>query len=529
MSHRGQRRPPPGSPRAQPRPSSSEDQLGESLRREREFNANLVEIAPALILVLDLQGRILLFNKRLEEVTGRAADDVKGRPWIDNFIPQRERTRISNIFARARGGAPTRGNVNPILAKDGDERIIEWFDAPITDERGRTVAILCTGNDITQRIRAEEAQLRSAEQARARLAEIEAIYVSAPIGLCEFDAELRYVRINRRLADMNSATPAAHIGRTPRDMNPAMGDAIEPLLRRVLEHGEPLLGVEVEAADPARPGDIHHRILHYRPIKDADGRTVGVNAAVEDVTQRKTLEARLREAERMATIGNLAAGLMHDITNIVASMQAAERAIEREGIDQASSAAFQHVKQGTEQLVGFCHNLRQLVREGRADDAARLELRQWWSQVHPLLSLGCARGVRVHGDLPDGLPPLCVQPGKLTRAVLNLVVNASEAIADAGRDRGTIRVWAAADPDASHIRLGVTDDGPGIPPDVRDRIFEPFFSTKSSGLSTGMGMSMVAAFAADAGGDVHVASEPGAGATITLTLPAQTSSCCPDS
>lgn len=142
-------------------------------------------------------------------------------------------------------------------------------------------------------------------------------------------------------------------------------------------------------------------------------------------------------------------------------------------------------------------------------------IEQWWQQVSVLLHKAVPKHARFEAELPAGLPDLPVAPHRLTQAVLNLVVNAGEAIGEGG----FVRFWAQGDPAGVSIRLGVTDNGCGISEEVQHRIFDPFFTTKPRGLGTGMGLSLVRGVAQAAGGRVFVESQVGIGTTIGMELP----------
>lgn len=124
--------------------------------------------------------------------------------------------------------------------------------------------------------------------------ELEAIYSSAPIGLCVLDTQLRYVRINQVLADLNGFTIAEHLGRTVRELLPAIADAFEPLLREVLKTGEARLNVEVSGETAAQPGIVRTWNEHWLPIKNEAGEVIGINIVAEEVTERKQIEERYR-------------------------------------------------------------------------------------------------------------------------------------------------------------------------------------------------------------------------------------------
>ncbi len=149
-----------------------------------------------------------------------------------------------------------------------------------------------------ERERLEGQLLASQALAERSLAELEAIYRLAPIGLCVNDTELRYVRINERLAAINGQSVAAHLGRTVREMVPALADTIEPLLKRVLETGEPLVEFELRGTVASRPGVERCWLTSYHPLRMPDGRIVGLNAAVLEITDRKRAQEELARSEQ---------------------------------------------------------------------------------------------------------------------------------------------------------------------------------------------------------------------------------------
>jgi PAS domain S-box-containing protein len=148
-----------------------------------------------------------------------------------------------------------------------------------------------------QALRAQEQQTRAAQAiVEQQLSEIETIYHTAPVGLCFIDTDLRFVRINERLANINHLPVEAHIGRTLREVLPT-ADILEPLYRQVIESGEPILNLELSGSDPAQPEVMMCCLVSYYPQKDAQGRVVGVNAMVQDISARKRQESQLQQAE----------------------------------------------------------------------------------------------------------------------------------------------------------------------------------------------------------------------------------------
>ncbi len=147
-------------------------------------------------------------------------------------------------------------------------------------------------------------------------------------------------------------------------------------------------------------------------------------------------------------------------------------------------------------------------------------LASWWEQVSPLLGRSLPKHVRLAMSLPGDLPAVAVAPHRLTQAVLNLMVNAGEAV---GAD-GKVRIFAEPVDNERFVRIGVSDNGHGMTPEVRLRALDPFFTTKKRGLGTGLGLSLVHGMVKSAGGALDIDSEPGTGTTIVLTLPVQAQS-----
>ena len=138
------------------------------LRREKDFAESLIETAPAIVLVLDAEGRIVRINPYMEEISGYRLEDVKGKDWLDTFIPKRNRERTRRLFLRTVGKKQRQGDVGPIVAKDGREREIEWYDKRLEDAGGNLIGLLAIGQDITNRRKLEKeiSEISTREQQR---------------------------------------------------------------------------------------------------------------------------------------------------------------------------------------------------------------------------------------------------------------------------------------------------------------------------------------------------------------------------
>ncbi|MBW4443239.1 MAG: PAS domain-containing protein [Plectolyngbya sp. WJT66-NPBG17] len=151
--------------------------------------------------------------------------------------------------------------------------------------------------DVTEQKAEQSALLQQQQTAQRRQAEIEAIYATAPVGLCFNDANLRYVRINQQLAEINGSTIEQHIGRTVRDVLPDLADQLEPIYQKVIDSAQPIINLEVSGTNPAQPGVMRTWLSSYYPLKDENDRVLGVNVVVQEITEFKQREAERKQSE----------------------------------------------------------------------------------------------------------------------------------------------------------------------------------------------------------------------------------------
>ena len=253
------------------------------------------------------------------------------------------------------------------------------------------------------------------------------------------------------------------------------------------------------------------------PIAGAHGAALRILATVRDVTDRRLLEEQLRQAQKLESIGRLAGGIAHDFNNILTAIRGyaellvldlADDAPARESAAEISRAA-SRAAELTGQLLAFSR--KQVLRP------QRLDLNEIVSDMSSMLTRLVGEDVILRTELDTELAPTLADPTQVEQVLLNLAVNARDAMPGGGRL--TIRTANVEVEDGPRVALVVADTGHGMDASTAERIFEPFFTTKEVGAGTGLGLATVHGIVAQSGGTIDVTSEPGIGTTFTICLP----------
>jgi PAS domain S-box-containing protein len=247
---------------------------------ERQLAA-IVTSSQAAIVSTTLDGAITSWNAAAERLYGYAAKEMLGQS-IRRLLPARPQNDETAVLARVAAGETAAQFEATRLHKNGSTVEVSITASPIHDRDGKVVGLSGIARDITARKQAEEAL-------RDRLAEIEAIYNNTPIGLALLDRDLRYIRINAALADMNGIPAADHIGRLVWDITPDMKEASAPEMLHVLQTGD-LVRTEVSGESQRHPGVVRHWHKTFYPLRRPDGSILAIGVMVEEITERKRAE-----------------------------------------------------------------------------------------------------------------------------------------------------------------------------------------------------------------------------------------------
>lgn len=493
------------------------------VRRLAATSSAILDSAVDSVVTIDSDGIIVEFNPAAEQTFGYSRGEALGRRMAELIIPQRLREDHFNGLAHylVTGEGPIVGQRVELAAmrRDGSELPVE-LTVTLVDIPGPP---LFTGylRDLTEQVRARE-ELASSER------RLQVILDNSPALIQMKDLDGRYLFVNSAGLRAMGRTLDEVLGHTDAELFPTelarsyREDDLEAL-RAAVPH-------QRELSVPQPDGQERIVLAAKFPLIDADGVAYGTAGIATDITdskrverERRFLQERLDQSQRLESLGQLAGGVAHDFNNLLAVILIHAKFV----ADQTQGQVRDDVEQiriAAERAAGLT---RQLLVFGRRDrvDPQPIDLAELIDGVHDVL----ARGIGLHVDLVvDALrdvPRVLADRGQMEQVLLNLAINARDAMPDGGTL--TFRIEVDDDDDVGpglvagqHVHLTVSDTGTGMPPEVVERAFEPFFTTKPPGEGTGLGLATVYGIITEAGGTVELTSTPGAGSTVHIVLPA---------
>jgi signal transduction histidine kinase len=378
---------------------------------------------------------------------------------------------------------------------------------------------------------AQESASRAEAEARqkSRLAALlDTALGSAPIGFAFFDRDLRFLRVNDTLAAMNDRPREDHVGLRLRDIAPLLSEVVEPELRRVLETRKPVTNVEFRMPLPGSRGEARDWLSSFYPIVTRDGELFGIGAAVTDLTAVKRLEEQFLQAQKMEAVGRLAGGVAHDFNNLLTVITSYAELILFDPASSGSREELQEIRAAAARAAKLTRQLLAFSRR-QAMDTRVINPNDVLHGTSGLLSRVIDAGVNLDTQLAPDVPTVHVDPGQLEQVMMNLAINAADAMPEGGdliieTSRAVLSGGAPMpDPDLApgvYAVIRVRDTGVGMDAATVAQIFEPFFTTKEAGRGTGLGLSTVYGIVKQSGGGIAVDSTPGVGTVFTVYLPA---------
>lgn len=343
------------------------------------------------------------------------------------------------------------------------------------------------------------------------------------------DLEGRFIRLNASKARSLGANPEDCLGHKERDfVPPARATLIEEAERRSIAARAP---DEVTEERTSPDGATLWFLINHIPILDEAGSVTNLATIERDITERKLMEMRLRQADKMQALGTLAGGVAHDFNNLLmAVLGSLDLASRRAPDDPRLTRLLQNATYAAERGASLTQRLLSFSRQ-RDLRLQAVDVNQVITGMNDLLTRTLGGVIRIERHLQDGLWTAMVDPDQLELAILNLCINARDAMAENGiltlstrneaLDEERIPELGGGD----YVVISVTDTGSGMPPEVLARVLEPFFTTKEVGKGTGLGLPMVYGLAQQSGGTVTIQSTVGLGTTVELYLSRAAAEC----
>ena len=489
-------------------------------KRIEERLRRLLDSAPDAMVIAGNDGRIVLVNTQTEKLFGYKREELLGQP-VEVLVPERfwnhHRTHRSNYMVNPQSRAMGAGSELYGLKKDGTEFPVEISLSPQQTDEG--VLVSSTIRDITERKRVDDALRQSEANFRAMIEGTYGVYRATPEG--------QLLVVNEALVKMLGY------------------DSAEELLARnlatdIFEKGEytPLLFdqpgtrkqfAKLEAHWKQKDGKIIPVEISGRAVRDEAGNVLYFEVIAENVSHVRGVEQRLRHVQKMEAIGRLAGGIAHDFNNVLGVIVAYSEMLVEKLSDNAElsplvTSITKAVERGgtlTRQLLAFS---RQQVLEPQV-----ISFSEHLEAIKEMLARVIGEDIRLEILPGNAKLRVKVDPTQLEQVIMNLVVNARDAMPDGGRltiENSEIDIddeYCSRNPEARpgrHAMMAVTDSGCGMTPEVLSRIFEPFFTTKEQGKGTGLGLATIYGIVKQSGGHITAYSEVGRGTTFKVYLPA---------
>jgi PAS domain S-box-containing protein len=494
---------------------ASEAALRESEARYRR----IVETTSDGIWMYDANNVTTFMSRRMAEMLRCEVEDAVGKPVFLFIDRERHAEALRRIADRKRG--MTDRLEFTYTRKDGTDLRAFVQANSMLDAEGRFEAGLAVIADITERAKADETRARLAAIVESSEDAIFSTTLDGKISTWNLGAEALY-----------QYSPEEAVGRDASMLAPPLSPDSESLIDRVAR-GEAIR--QLETLGLRKDGSLVELAVTVSPIRGTEGENVGFSTIARDLTARRQLEAGLRRSEeqfrhaqKMEAVGRLAGGVAHDFNNLLSVILSyTELALLslkqgdplRDDILEMRTAG-RRATELTQQLLAFS---RQQVLEARV-----LDLNEVLAGMQRMLARLLGEDIELSIVPGRELGPVLADPGQLEQVVMNLAVNARDAMPDGGNltlsttniQLDTAYVGAHVGvPPGNYVMLSVSDNGVGMDAATQARVFEPFFTTKSAGKGTGLGLATVFGIVTQSGGQISVYSEVGHGTTFKIYLP----------
>jgi PAS domain S-box-containing protein len=484
-----------------------------SKQEEKKFQA-LLESPLDVMIVIDRTGHIVYANSATEEMFGYELEELLGKTFL-TLVPERFRAESAEYYARLFSNPSLHDRQMQQdrwgLRKDGSEFPAEVTSTPIETLQGAVVAIAV--RDITERKRAE------AEHTRL----VTAIEQSAEaVVITDTDGSIEYV--NPAFTRITGYSREEALGQNPRMLKSGKHDlAFYQQLWATILKGEIWRG---EIVNRRKDGSFYTEEMSIAPVRSTHGEVTHYIATKEDVTKRKSMEAQLRQVLKMEAIGQLAGGVAHDFNNLLTIISGYGHLL-RERLGPQDLDHVEEILKASDRATALTRQLLAFSRRQILTPQV-LDLNSVVADLEKMLRRLIGENIELTTVQQSGLGRVKADPGQVEQVIINLAVNARDAMPEGGKltietanvdlDGAYARRHAGAVP-GRYVMVAVSDTGIGMNAETLAHMFEPFFTTKEKGKGTGLGLATVYGIVKQSVGYTAVYSEPGHGSTFKIYLP----------
>lgn len=488
-----------------------------ALRDERDFSAGIINKAPSIICGVKPDGTTTFINPAGEQITGSRAGQIIGKNWWRTFYPGDDYAQVERLFNHFESGEVHDYEMT-LTTRGGDRRTIGWNFITRRDAAGHIYEMVGFGSDITDRKR-QQRQLQL--QFSALTAAANAIVITDPRGNIEW--------INPSFAKLTGYSEAEAVGQNIRILSSGKqtaefyGEMWAVIVKGGVWHGE--------LTNRRKDGSFYNEDMTITPVQGENGNLTHFVAIKQDITERRQMDARLRQAEKLEAIGTLAGGIAHDFNNVLAAMFGYAYLLQQEVTgNSAASECITAILQASNRAKDLVQQILTFSRQ-RENQRQPLRLEPVVREALKFLRASLPAGIKIEMDLDADASLVLADPTQIYQVILNLATNSAHAM-DGEKGCLTVKLdnfepegdFLRTHPEfrlSSYVRLLVADTGHGMDAAILRRIFEPFFTTKPIGKGTGLGLAVVHGIVQSHEGCITVESQPGRGTTFQIYFPAQ--------
>jgi len=486
----------------------------EELSETNQALKALVDASPAAIVCVDRDGKTTVWNPAAERMSGWTEKEALGRPFP--MIADEGREIYNALLSAALRGENLWNHEGVALKKDGSaSRDVIVSTAPLRDAAGEVRGAMHILLDITDR-KAAEAQLRL--QAAALESTANSVVISDKSG--------RILWANPAFTTLTGYSVEEAIGQTLEILDSGKQPrAFFEMMRKTISDGQVWHG---EIINRRKDGTLYSEEQSVTPVRNELGEIIHFVTIQQDVTDRKSLEEQLQKASKMESVGRLAGGVAHDFNNLLSVIIGySEVLLGNPALDALSQKQIEEIKKAGDRATGLTRQLLAFSRQ-QVLEPKILDLNSIVVETEKMLRRLIGEDIEFHTKLAPAMGSVRVDPGQIEQILMNLAVNARDAMPHGGK---LILETSEAELDEEYARrhtpcvpgryvvLTVTDTGSGMDRETKAHIFEPFFTTKERGKGTGLGLATVYGIVKQSGGYVWVESEPGRGTAFKIYLP----------